>query len=112
MFRRQRRNKYNVAPRERRTAYGIVFDSRMEMMFYLHLLERERKGEIRNIELQPRFELLPKPNRITYIADFRVTNQDGTQTVFDVKGRETPVFKLKKKMMRHFHPNVDLKVIK
>ena len=107
-----RRNKYGVAPKSERTFDGIVFDSKAEGLQYLHLKSLKERGQILDIELQPVFELLPKPNRVTYRADFRVRWHDGRESVIDVKGMETKVFKLKMKMMRHFHPDVDVQLIK
>lgn len=56
------------------------------------------------LEVHPRYELTPKYTNpegvkrraITYVADFLVTYKDGTEKVVDVKGFETPAFKIKR----------------
>ena len=61
--------------RARRTEIdGIVFDRAKEARRYLDLKLLERCGEIRALELQVRYELLPKNGReraVHYVADFR-----------------------------------------
>lgn len=89
---------------------GIVFDSRAEAEFYLQLKERD---DIEKVELQPEFTLLEgfdhpakrtkagnpsKVRKVSYVADFLVTQKDGEKLVIDVKGFKTPVFRLKAKM--------------
>ena len=39
---------------------GIVFDSNAEYLFYLELLEKEKKGEVQDIGVHIPFELIPK----------------------------------------------------
>jgi len=58
---------------------GITFDSKREAQRYQELKLMEHAGEIFNLEIQPKFELIPKftatsgENRraVTYTADFR-----------------------------------------
>ena len=38
-------------------AGGVTFDSWAESRYYLKLLDEKKKGIIKDIELQPRFEL-------------------------------------------------------
>lgn len=91
---------------EETTVDGIRFDSKREADRYGTLKLMERGGAIRNLELQPRFQLHVKGELIcVYVADFayhrlRVDAKDGWEPVVeDVKGVRTPVFKLKKKLM-------------
>lgn len=104
---------------------GITFDSQREMQRYVVLKEAERRGEISNLELQPKFELVPKltekiiehkktkdvvkekfiQHPITYTADFAYT-KDGERIIEDVKISPDVLPKeltLKIKMMRYFH---------
>lgn len=85
--------------------FGIRFDSKREATRYLVLLNRQRKGEIRNLALQRKFELLPaavtpdgKRRAIYYIADFTYEENDNL-VVEDAKGYQTDLYKLKKRMM-------------
>lgn len=105
------RNKYGVAPKEARTWQGKLYASKREMQVAAELQMLKARGELLEYEEQPRFTLIPKPNRIDYVADFRVVWRDGgLEEYIDVKGVETPVFKMKMRLMRHFFPNVKIKL--
>ena len=89
---------------------GIVFDSVKECERYKELLLMEKAGEIRDLNRQVRFDLLPKmrgKNRtergVYYKADFTYyrINPGGPDeyVVEDVKGMRTDVYKLKRKLM-------------
>jgi hypothetical protein len=117
---------------------GIIFDSRREANHYQELLLLKRVGEVTDIELQPKYELLPgywkccgevstnthskhicpycsksikKTQPITYSADFKVTYADGRIEIVDVKGMETTAFKDKKKIFEFQNPSLTLKVV-
>ena len=109
-------SKYNA----RKTVVDdLKFDSKVESEYYLHLKEQKEIGAIESFELQPKFLLQEgfrkdgkwiKP--ITYVADFDVWFPDGTREVIDVKGQETEVFKIKKKLFYQKYPYVVLKLVK
>lgn len=93
---------------------GIRFASKAEAQFYTDLKLRERAGQVRDIELQPKFELQPKYTNakgqkipaIYYIADYRYYDIEAKCTfIVDVKGVETDVFKLKKKLFEYKYPD-------
>lgn len=106
--------------RNRKTTIdGITFDSVLEARRYCDLKLMERAGEIRDLELQPGFELLPsfrdktgKLHRaIKYIADFRYTEvATGLIIVEDVKGMETREFKMKRKLLLSRYPETNLRI--
>ncbi len=102
-------NKYRVAPKDERTCEGITFASKAEMLAYQKLALLQGSRFVMEIELQPVFKF---PMGFEYRADFRVMYQDGTVEVIDVKGVQTPVFKLKAKCMAHFYPEVKLSIWK
>lgn len=95
-----------------------VFDSIAESKRYKELKLLERAGEIKELQLQPRFLLQPsfrKNNKtyrkIEYIADFQYL--EGNKTIIeDVKGKETDVFKLKHKLFEYKYPELELRIIK
>jgi len=89
---------------------GKIFDSRMEGSYYQELLWMKRDGAIREIECQPVFILQENP-KIKYVADFRITFSDGTQIIVDVKGFETPAFRMKAKLFKAKYPDIELRVI-
>lgn len=95
-----------------------VFDSIAESRRYKELKLLERAGVITELELQPRFLLQEgfKKNgktfrKIEYIADFQYI-ENGKLIIEDVKGKETEVFKLKRKLFEHEYPDYELKLIK
>lgn len=111
-----RKNKYN---NQKTIVDGIEFDSKKEADYYIHLKLLKKAGEIKDIGLQQRFVLQPgfekngvKYQPITYIADFVITNNDGTTEAIDVKGVETQVFKIKQKLFEYMYPDLSLKVVK
>jgi len=96
---------------------GIKFDSQAEANRYCELKLLEKAGEINNLVLQPKFVLLSgyKKDGINvrpmyYIADFTYQAKNG-QVVEDVKGVQTAVFKLKKKLFEHKYPDMSIKII-
>ncbi len=81
---------------------------------------REQAGEIHDLVLQPKFLLQAgfrdregKWHRaINYIADFRYV-EDNRVIVEEVKGRETVVFRIKKKLFLYKYPDgFDYRVLK
>lgn len=93
---------------------GLRFDSKREAAYYGELKMREKAGEVSGVELQVPFALKgPKGDLMTtYRADFVFyDNVQGRQRVIDVKGVETPAFRLKRKMMRALL-NIDVEVIR
>ncbi len=110
--------KYHVADPSRRTMDGILFASKMEMDRYSQLKLLEKAGEIRDLQLQPRFELQPAFERngkhyqaITYVGDFAYHDcQTKKRVVEDVKGFSTPVFLIKQRLF-HFKHNMELRII-
>lgn len=91
------------------TVDGILFDSRKEAIRYRELRLLERAGEIQNLRLQVKYEIIPKQGKekaAYYIADFvyKELKDDRWETVVeDCKGMKTDVYKLKKKLMRHVY---------
>lgn len=91
----------------KKTTYnGITFDSNEEKEYYLLLLEKQERNEIKDLQVHRAFELIPqykvagktiKP--ITYECDFYYYDLvNDMERVVDVKGFADDVFKLKKKL--------------
>lgn len=89
---------------------GVQYDSRREANCAAQLDVLKRAGEITTIERQVTIELLPKPNRITYRADFVVTKKDGSKKIVEAKGYWTAVAKLKMKLLKHFYPKYEVDI--
>ena len=84
---------------------GITFASKAEAQYYAQLRMLEKAGEIEALELQPKFPLIVNGVKVaTYIADFRyrvVKGKSNSLTVVaDKKGVLTPIYKLKKKLVK------------
>lgn len=98
------------------------FDSKGEWERWLFLKEAQKNGQIKDLERQVRFTLIPTQYRmeivhlktkdkevkrvaereITYTADF-VYEKDGEKVVEDFKGFPNDRWPLKKAMMLYFH---------
>ena len=106
---------YGLKPKPKRNKYGakkaksgdIVFSSKKERRRHTRLLLLVQIGAITNLELQPRFLLMPafrfmgKAVRKTeYVADFAY-DMGGKHIVEDVKGMKTPVYRIKAKLFQH-----------
>ena len=101
---------------------GIKFDSKLEAERYAQLKILERAGVIRDLELQPSFELLPSFRKngktwrkTVYKADFRYILADGDRIIIeDVKGSTaviTDVFRLKQKLFEYKYPELTIKIV-
>ena len=84
---------------------GIEFDSKKEANRYCELNLLESAGQIKNLQLQPRFILQESfkyqgktERKIEYVADFMYEEKDGQVVVEDTKGFKTDVYKLKRKL--------------
>lgn len=112
-----KKNKYNA----RKTVInGITFDSIKESVRYQELKLLERGGVIKDLELQPRYDVVVNGHKICYYkADFRYwDNEKGEQVVEDVKAmpksdkalkkfKQTDAwrrYRLKKKLVEALYP--------
>lgn len=99
---------------------GITFDSKKEANRYIELKQAVKQGIIKDLVLQPRFELQESfklkgktIRKIEYIADFSYTDvKNGITVVEDVKGIKTDVFKLKEKLfLKRYGTDVEFKIL-
>ena len=95
-------SKYRAIPTD---VDGVRFASRLEARRYQELRLMEAAGEIRDLELQPRYPLRVNGRLVcTYVADFRYWDvRAGRQVVEDAKGVRTSTYKLKAKLMKAVH---------
>ena len=111
--------KQNKYKNKKTTIDNITFDSKNESNRYLELKILLKSGLIKDLVLQPAFELQPKfkyqgktERSITYKADFQYT-EDGKTVVEDVKGFETKDFIIKRKLFLNKYGNdIDFRIIR
>lgn len=80
---------------------GIVFHSKREAARYSYLKMLHLGKEIADLELQPTYTIVIKDKKIcNVILDFRYRDlKTGKQIIEDSKGFDTPVSKLKRKLV-------------
>ena len=93
---------------------GIEFDSRLEAVRYQQLRLLEKAGSISDLKLQVEFQVIQgwlnpdtgeKIKGSMYIADFMYNDLDKQQIIVeDTKGKETPDFRLKWKLVQSLYP--------
>ena len=104
------------------TVDGITFDSKKEANRWCELLLLERAGQIKNLERQKVFELIPTQREILpekdkygnnklgkvierpvkYKADFTYI-ENGKMIVEDTKGYRTSEYVIKRKLLLYLH---------
>jgi hypothetical protein len=102
------RNKYGNVPVE---ADGYTFDSRAEARRYEQLKLLVYAGEISQLEIHPKYEIVPAfrrdgklyPARF-YEADFAYMDAERRAYTEDVKGVVTDVFSLKRQLFLLKYP--------
>ena len=93
---------------------GITFDSQKEARRYRDLSLLERAGEIKDLQTQVRYNLIPaqkicgeKVRGTDYIADFVYWTKDDQFICEDAKGHKTADYIIKRKLMKLIH-NIDV----
>jgi len=93
---------------------GRRYDSKREAKYCEGLIQLEKDGKIGGLEFQKRFPILGPAGELvcTYIADAAFWDHEQDRfRIIDVKGVETDVFKLKRKMMRAFN-GIEIEVVR
>ncbi|MBM0046858.1 DUF1064 domain-containing protein [Anaerococcus sp. mt242] len=116
---RGRNKSYNKYGNKKVVVDGHKFDSQKEARRYGELKLMERAGVIKDLELQPKFELIPTIRTETetlrktvYKADFKYFDVKADhEVVEDVKGFKTDVYKLKKKILLHKYKGIDFREV-
>ncbi len=102
----KKRHKYNAKATE---VDGYKFDSKAEANYYTLLKVQEIEGSIVGMLRQVPLHLAPG---VTYRMDFLIFYSDGTCEGVEVKGFETPEWKIKKKLIEKEYPWLTLKIVK
>lgn len=91
---------------------GVKFDGMREAYFCNQLSFLQHKKIINDLEFHPKWKIEHNKTKICdYSADAKFYF-DKLLYVIDVKGKETQVFRLKKKLMKAFYPDIDIILIK
>ena len=111
-----KRNKYNRAPKEQRTAPdGTVYDSKREMEYAAQLDLLKRAGAIQDWQRQIKFPLsVGKRDRQVignHIVDFKVVHNDGHVGYVEVKGIDLPLGRWKRRHCE-FQYGIKIEVVK
>lgn len=96
---------------------SVTFDSKKEALRFDKLLLLAKQGIIKNLVLQPEFEIIPtlKWGKITlrkikYIADFKY-EQDNKIIIEDSKGFKTKEYQLKKRLFILQNPDLEFREV-
>jgi hypothetical protein len=105
-----------VSSRDQRPVDDFVHDSQEEMQYAMHLEERQRRGEIKLIEKQVKFELRVNGRLIcNHYVDFRVTMADDSLELHEYKGVWSNIFIFKIRLLRATflaeHPEVKYRLM-
>jgi hypothetical protein len=93
------------------TINGITFASKREARYYQIYSRLQEVGQIKNLQIQTSIPFILNGKKIfAYKPDFEFDDENGHHIV-DVKGIETPVFRLKKKLIEEEY-NIEIEVVK
>ena len=87
----------------------MKFPSKKEANYYDQLKLKAKAGVVVGFFRQVPIHL---PGNIVYRMDFLVFYADGTCEGIEVKGFETPEWKIKEKLINQFYPWFKLRVVK
>ena len=98
---------------------GLRFDSKRELARYRELVLLRDAGVISDLVIHPRYTVMDGYNRkdgthvtaITYTGDFEYI-ENGQKVVEDVKGVETQVFRIKRKLFERCYPGIDFRIVR
>lgn len=121
-MRNKTKSKFNVdKSTENRTYDGVVYDSRMEMLFYKdYIIPKIASGEIKDCKRQVKFELQPafeynsgkeivKVRAVDYVADYVITYANESLEIIDIKGFADATALLKRKLFWYKYPDIKYK---
>ncbi len=93
---------YSKYKARRESIDGYLFDSQAEAARYRELKLLERAGQIRQLRVHPRYEIVVNGQKICVVeADFEFYDQlEERMRVIDVKGLDLPISRLKRKLVK------------
>lgn len=108
------RNKFGVSERDKRTYNGVVYASKAEATYAAQLDLMVRAKKIHGWARQVPMTLTVNGAHIgTHYIDFAIQETpDGPIKYVEIKGYETPDYKLKKKLLLALYPHINYEVIR
>lgn len=105
--------KYHISPKEERTYNGRLYHSRAEARYAAQLDIKKRAGLIVDWRPQVRFPLSVHGEKVaTLVVDFEITYRSGHVEYVEIKGWETDISKLKRKLFQVLYPEHKLLMVK
>ncbi len=104
----------NVSAPEERIYNGRVYASKAECRFAAELDIQKRCAAIADWTAQVPYAIVWPGGRLIcqHIVDFEVIENDGRIKVFEVKGWQSEVWRLKRKLFAAMYPKVEYVVVK
>ena len=103
----------NIAPPALRTYAGRVYHSKSEAKYAFELDALKAAGRIKDWAPQVAREIVVEGVKICKVViDFEVIPIAGKPWYIEVKGMESEVYKLKRKLLRACFPDLDYRVIR
>lgn len=103
---------YSKYRAKKTTVDGITFDSKREAEYYVIYKRLADTEQIYSFQRQvPIVFMLNGKKMFTYKADFTYIDSDNNYHIIDVKGVETPVFRLKKKLIEEQY-GIKIEIVK
>jgi len=98
---------------------GVTFDSKGELKRWVQLCLMQENGLISDLKRQVRYELCPpiklagekRASAVKYVVDFQYVTDKGELRLEDLKGFDTPVSRLKRRLVKHLH-GLDVHVVR
>lgn len=102
MWSKKRNSKFNATKVK---SYGYSFDSKLESALYDQLLLMQKNKEISDIRVKPNIHLTNA--NILMIPDFcAVDTLTGETVYYESKGMQTPTWRIKRRLYKHYGPGV------
>lgn len=90
---------------------GLKFDSKREAARWRILTLCVPSGDITDLRRQVPYDLIVNGVKVgRYVADFVYRERDGSEVIEDAKGFKTPVYRLKRKLMKAVH-GIDIREV-
>ena len=122
-----RNHLYGSLPKPKRSKYGnrkimldgILFDSIAEMNRWAKLRQWEMAGAISELKRQVPYLVCPpvrlceedRASGIKYVVDFQYNHTTDGLVLEDVKGIDTPISRLKRRLIKHQY-GLDVRIVK